>query len=664
MTISKLLIANRGEITVRIAKTCRQLGIATVGVFSDADAEALHVEAVDEAIRLRGVTPRETYLDMDAILAAAERTGADAVHPGYGFLAENATFARRVQEAGLIWVGPGPDAIAAMGDKVEAKQRMADAGVPLLPSVEVDDDTDLEAVGDEVGFPLMVKAAAGGGGKGMRIVHEAAELVDAVGAARREAAGAFGDDRVFLERYLERPRHIEIQVLADSHGNTVHLLERECSIQRRHQKVVEEAPSPAVDADLRAELGAAAVAAAKAIDYANAGTVEFIAATDADGAITDFSFLEMNTRLQVEHPVTEAITGLDLVELQLLVATGERLPFTQDDVTATGHAIEVRLYAEDPSNEYLPATGTMELFRPEASGGVRWDTGINEGAVVSTHYDPMLAKVIAHADRREDAANLLAAALERSGIGGVTTNRDLLVQILRDEDFLSGATTTAYLDERFPDPGERTLTADGDTQVLAAAIAATRSAVVRRQRAGVNRTIPAGFTNDPHAAWVATFRGVDGPIQVRYRQQRDGSFTAEVGDRTHRVEILADDLIEIDGRKTRIRWFLRGVTHHVLFADRHVAIDEVPRFPPRRAEEVAGATRAPMPGAVVTVAVAEGDEVSKGDLLVALEAMKMEHRITAPFDGTVTEVAVSEGDQVDGDAMLVVVEEAEGADGG
>ncbi|MDX1658545.1 MAG: biotin carboxylase N-terminal domain-containing protein [Nitriliruptorales bacterium] len=658
MLIQRLLIANRGEITVRIARTCRELGIATVGVFSDADEDALHVEAVDEAVRLPGVTSAETYLDMDALLAAAERTGADAVHPGYGFLAENAEFAQRVLDAGLIWVGPDPDAIAAMGDKVEAKRRMADAGVPLLPSIPVDDDTDLQAAGEEVGFPLMVKASAGGGGKGMRIVESAEGLADAVGAARREASGAFGDDRVFLERYLERPRHIEIQVLADTHGNVLHLLERECSIQRRHQKVVEEAPSPAVDADLRAELGAAAVAAAKAIGYVNAGTVEFIAATDDDGGITDFSFLEMNTRLQVEHPVTEAITGHDLVALQLLVAGGEALPISQNDVEADGHAIEVRLYAEDPAGGYLPATGTVELFRPDLAAGVRWDSGIAEGGVISSHYDPMVAKVIAHADRREDAATQLAAALEASGIGGITTNRDLLVAILRDDAFLAGDTTTAYLDERFPDPAERVAASDAELERLAAAIATARSAVARQEQASVNATIPPGFTNDPHARWFASFRGSEGAIEVHYRYGRDGAFRTEIGDTTHRVTVLEDEVVEVDGRRTQVRWFLRGTTHHLLFAHRHLAIEEIPRFPERTVEDVAGATRAPMPGAVVAVAVEEGDEVETGDLLVALEAMKMEHKITAPFDGTVTEVAVSEGDQVDSDAMLVVVEEA------
>jgi propionyl-CoA carboxylase alpha chain len=703
-TITKVLIANRGEIAARIARTCRALGIGTVAVYSDVDAEALHVEACDEAVRLGGATPAESYLRADAIVEAARRAGADAVHPGYGFLAENAGFARAVTDAGLTWIGPTPEAIEAMGDKIEAKRRMADAGVPLVPGAELAPDLaadrdEVAKAGDEVGFPLMVKAAAGGGGKGMRVVHDAADLADAVAAARREAAGAFGDDRVFLERFVESPRHVEVQVLGDTHGTVLHLFERECSVQRRHQKVVEESPSPGIDDAVRAALGEAAVAAAEAIGYVNAGTVEFIAdetvlARRRAGEDVDpreaFAFLEVNTRLQVEHPVTEevvrarsaagALDPIDLVRLQLLVAMGEPLPFAQEDLVQVGHAIEARLYAEDPANGYLPATGTLTAFEPAVGEGLRYDLGIRAGDTVSTYYDPMLAKVIAVAPTRREAASRLARALDRTVLHGTTTNRDLLVAVLRDEAFLAGDTTTAFLDERFAAEDDRRFVpaeADVEVALIAAAVA---GATARRAEARVLATLPSGFTNTAAFDPEVRFTVAGEERAVRYRAERDGSWSVQVlpadadggageGDEgasaeARRALVHAADVdghldLEVDGHRQRVRVVGRDGDLQVLTASGRVPLTEEPRFPDQVGEEVAGATLAPMPGSVVTVAVEPGQAVTKGDLLVTVEAMKMEHRVTAPFDGEVAEVRVEPGQQVDADQILVVVEDPE-----
>ena len=443
-SMGTLLIANRGEIAARIIRTAHALGIATVAVYSDPDAEAPYVTLADQAVRLPGAAPADTYLRGDLIIAAAAATGAGAVHPGYGFLSENAAFARACADAGLTFVGPSPGTIQAMSDKVAAKATMAAAGVPVLPGVTVDSDGEHDAAA-QVGFPLLVKAAFGGGGRGMRLVSDPSQLAGAIGAARREAAAAFGDGTVFLERYVPDPRHVEVQILGDAHGDVVHLFERECSIQRRYQKIVEESPSPAVDGELRAALTEAAVTAGRAAGYTGAGTVEFV--LDRDGS---FYFLEMNTRLQVEHPVTEEVTGLDLVELQLRVAEGEPLPPEVREAAITGHAIEVRLYAEDVPAGFLPVTGTLHRFAIPSGPGLRVDTGFRDGSAVSPHYDAMLAKVIAHGRTRADAARLLARALRDAQIHGLTTNRDLLVAILREPEFLAGATDTGYLTRHQP----------------------------------------------------------------------------------------------------------------------------------------------------------------------------------------------------------------------
>ncbi len=440
--IRRLLVANRGEIARRIFRSAHDMGIETVAVFADGDADAPFVNEAHQAVSLRGRTPTESYLDTAKVLDAARVTGADAVHPGYGFLAENAAFAQAVIDAGLTWVGPSPHAIASMGDKLAAKAMMVEADVPTLPSIEVTDELDVIAAATEIGFPVLVKATAGGGGKGMRVVESAETLVDAVAGAQREAASSFGNGIVFLEKYLPAPRHIEIQVMGDQHGGLVHLFERECSIQRRHQKVIEEAPSPVLAASVRAAMGDAALAAARAIGYSSAGTVEFL--LDGEGEQADFWFLEVNTRIQVEHPVTEEITGVDLVREQLLVASGARLSFDQSDLTIKGHAIEARLYAEDPANNFLPAIGTLTAFEAPAFPMARIDTGVETGSVVGVDFDPMLAKVIVHAPTRVEAASRLALVLDTMTIAGVTTNRDFLVSTLRHDAFLAGDTTTEY----------------------------------------------------------------------------------------------------------------------------------------------------------------------------------------------------------------------------
>lgn len=651
--IQTLLVANRGEIAARVMRTAHALGIATVAVYSDPDADAPFVRLADEAVRLPGASPSETYLRGDLVIEAARATGADAVHPGYGFLSENAGFARDCAAAGLTFVGPSPEAIASMGSKLEAKALMDKAGVPVLPGATVGPDTDLGAVAAEIGFPVLVKAAFGGGGRGMRVVHDPAELADAVEGARREAASAFGDGTVFLERFVVDPRHVEVQIVGDTHGEVVHLFERECSIQRRYQKIVEESPSPAVDDTLRAELGAAAVAAGKAIGYTGAGTVEFV--LDQAGR---FFFLEVNTRLQVEHPVTELVTGLDLVALQLRVAEGEPLPPEVTGAVLDGHAIEVRLYAEDVRAGFLPATGTLHRFRIPDLPGVRLDTGVEDGSVVSPHYDPMLAKVIAHGRTRAEAARTLARALQRAEIHGVTTNRDLLVDILREPEFLAGRTDTGYLtrhsvlvsgDGRSGDPRH--------AQALAAALA---SQAANRSTASVLSGLPSGWRNVGGMPQRVAYTLGEETLEVAYAFRR-GGLTASVNGERLTVRLLAatPDSVELEVEGVRRRYTVHRVPgwSFVDGPDGSAALAEVPRFADPDAVAHAGSLLAPMPGGVVRVLAAPGDTVTTGQALVVLEAMKMEHTVAAPVDGVVGEVHVGPGDQVETGQVLAVVEE-------
>jgi propionyl-CoA carboxylase alpha chain len=646
--VSSLLVANRGEIASRVFRTARSMGLRCVAVYADADAEAPFVAQADEAVRLA-----HGYLDGAAIIAAARATGAEAIHPGYGFLAENAAFAAEVGAAGLTWVGPPADVIAVMGDKLAAKRAAIEAAVPTLT---VSDDP---AADGALGYPLLVKAAAGGGGKGMRVVDSPGDLPEAVAAARREAASAFGDDRVFLERFVARARHVEIQILGDAHGGLVHLGERECSIQRRHQKIVEESPSPALDADLRAAMGDAGLRLARAIGYRSAGTVEFL----VDDATREYFFLEVNTRLQVEHPVTEEVTGIDLVREQLRVAAGEPLGYGQDAISFRGHAIEARLYAEDPAAGFLPATGTLAAFAPASTPAVRWDSGVEPGSVVSVDFDPMLAKVVAHAPSRAEAAGRLALALERLHLGGVATNRDLLVATLRHPAFLAGDTTTDFLDRVAP---AMTLVLPEDELERAATLAALWLQGEHRAQAPVLATVPSGWRNGRLPAQRVSLTHGDGAIDVRYQSRRDGSFA--LGERrdggTARIHRWSPSEIdaEIDGRRTTTQVTHAGDLLYLQTVRGTIAFGIVPRFVVPGAAAPLGGLMAPMPGVVLDIRCAPGDQVDSGQTLVVLEAMKMEHLVRAPADGVVAEVRVAKGQHVENGALLLVFEPADGPD--
>ena len=650
--IRRLLIANRGEIARRIQRTAHDLGIDTVAVYADGDAGAPFVREADIAIALHGTLPGETYLDAAKLLSACARAGADAVHPGYGFLSENAEFAKRVVNAGLRWVGPSGEAIAAVGDKLAAKELMQQLRVPTLPAIEVGDDTDLAAAARQIGFPVLVKAAAGGGGRGMRIVQAGEDIAEAVASAKRESLAAFGDDTVFLERWLTKPRHVEVQILGDGHGNLVHLFERECSIQRRHQKIIEEAPSPAVDAALRARMGEAALTVARKIGYTSAGTVEFL----LDGG--DFWFLEVNTRLQVEHPVTEMITGLDIVREQLRIAEGEPLNFAQDDLSLRGHAIEARLYAEDPASDFLPAGGSVLEWQPDETTNARFDSGIESGSEINVDFDPMIAKVIVAAPTRREAASRLARTLEKSRLQGVTNNRDFLVATLRTPAFLGGDTTTDFIERVDPDPRRALSTMETHHVLVAATIYGQAR---RRAQARVLQNLPSGWRNSLMPPQSACFRIGDIETQVDYRARRDGTYEVLIEEDSHHVTVFSQDSdgvdVEVDGRRFQAavrqhadRWLLHG-------PDGDVDIIEVPRFPTGALATVAGGLIAPMPGNVTSVRVTKGDSVSRGQLLLTLEAMKMEHRITAQRAGKVARILVQPGDQVDNGALLAVLED-------
>jgi propionyl-CoA carboxylase alpha chain len=628
--IGTLLVANRGEIARRIFRTCREMGIRTVAVYSDPDIDAPFVREADEAAALGGAAPANSYLRADAIIDAAVATGADAIHPGYGFLAEHPGFARAVTDAGLVWVGPPPDAIETMGSKIASKEAVAAAGVPVLDAIDLTglDDAAAASAASDMGFPLLVKASAGGGGKGMRLVADPDDLAEAVAGARREAASAFGDDTVFLEPWLFDPRHVEIQVFGDSHGTIVSLHERECSIQRRHQKIIEESPSPAVDGPLREQMGAAAVAAARAVGYVGAGTVEFLVHGGS------FSFLEMNTRLQVEHPVTELVTGLDLVRLQLLVADGLPLPAEATAPRLRGHAIEARLYAEDVTNGFLPVTGHLHRFRAPDDPGIRVDSGVESGTEVGVHYDPMLAKIVAWADDRSEAAARLAGALERSDTGFLDRH---------DPSELGAPPVTRH---------------DVGRAAVAAALAA---ATERRQDPPVLATIPSGWRNVPSAPQHAEFTGPYGEVSVNYEfTRRDGLMVSVDGDppvTATLVDPAPDGLgLVLEGRLRRYRIHRVGNVHHVDGPEGSVSLVEDPRFPAAEHEEEPGSLHAPMPGKVVSVRVDAGRHVEEGEVLVVMEAMKMEHVLRAPFAGSVRQVRAREGDQVESGAVLVVVE--------
>ncbi len=616
-------------------------------------------------MRLPGYSATDTYLRADLLIAAAKRTGAGAVHPGYGFLSERAEFAQACVDAALVFVGPSPDVIEAMGSKVRAKQVMSPAGVPVLPGATVGDD--LEAVGraaDEIGFPLLVKATHGGGGRGIRLVEHPAQLLQAVQSARREATSSSGGGEVFLERYVTFPRHVEVQIVGDVHGNVTHLFERECSIQRRFQKVVEEAPSPAVDPALRTLMGEAAVAAAKAIGYVGAGTVEFLLDPERN-----FYFLEVNTRLQVEHPVTEMVTGLDLVRLQLLVAEGQPLPSDALAASLNGHAIEARLYAEDVSAGFLPVTGTVQCFSVPNAPGLRVDAGVADGSSVSVHYDPLLAKVVAHAATRQEACRRLAAALDDALVHGVVTNRDLLVGILRDPDFRSGRFDTSYFDGHDPAQLARSRHHEGAPEIhaLAAALAGQED---RRAAAPVLDSIPSGWRNVVNAPQSTTYSSAGSSpgkrLEVRYR------IRASAGSRAVEAEVNGRNLgevvlrassgpyvdLELDGVRRIVSVHRVGNASYMDSALGSCELVEEPRFPEPNDLETPGSLLASLPGTVVRTEVRPGDHVEAGNIVVVIEAMKMEQPVRAPRRGTVKEVAVSAGQVVDVGTVLVVIEES------
>jgi 3-methylcrotonyl-CoA carboxylase alpha subunit len=657
--ITKVLVANRGEIAVRIMQTCAEMGIGTAAVFSTADAAALHVQRADEAYCIGPPPALESYLNMDALLEVARESGADAVHPGYGFLAESDAFARRVQESDLIWVGPPPDVIARMGDKVAAKELATAAGVPVVPGYMAE-DMSLERMlseADRVGYPVMLKAAAGGGGKGMRTVDRAESLAAALEGARREAKSAFGDDRVFLEKLLLNPRHIEIQVLFDAHGNGLYLGERECSLQRRHQKVIEESPSPVLTPDLRTRMGEAALRLAHAAGYESAGTVEFLFAGD------DFYFLEMNTRVQVEHPVTEMVLGLDVIRMQLEIAAGAPLRLSQLDVRPRGHAIEARVYAEDPASGFLPATGRIELFRPPLGPGTRNDVGVSEGSDVSPYYDPILAKLVVHATNRPEAVQRLQQALERYAVLGVTTNLSFLHWLAQREEFIAGRTDTGLVDRIWKPAAPAELSAEVLMLACAFEQMAKGPAEMRAHGRGNPWQQPGGWRAGGVAQLYRYSTG-ESTYTIRVSREREGRLAMHVGDEMHTVTVesggpgvvvLHEGARVMAGAVARradgLDLSLRGSVYHL-------------RRPELQAS--ARATRgharssltSPMPGTVVKVAVQTGQRVSAHEPLLVLEAMKMEHVIEAPHDGVVTKILFEQGDLVPAGSPVVELDQA------
>lgn len=648
---TSVLVANRGEIAVRVIRTLKAMGIRSVAVYSDADAGARHVTEADIAVRIGPPPARQSYLDIDAVVNAALRTGAQAVHPGYGFLSENSDFAAALERAGLAFIGPPSGAIGTMGDKIAAKAAVSAFGVPVVPGIARPGLTDadlIEAAGD-IGFPILVKPSAGGGGKGMRRVDDAAELPAALAAARRESGAAFGDDTLFLERFVLRPRHIEVQVLADTLGTVLHFGERECSLQRRHQKVIEEAPSPLLDPGTRARIGAAACDTARSVDYVGAGTVEFIVSADRPD---EFFFMEMNTRLQVEHPVTEMVTGHDLVEWQVRVAAGEKLPITQDDITMDGHAIEARVYAEDPAAGFLPTGGPVLGLLEPSGAGIRVDSGLAQGMTVGSDYDPMLSKVIAYGEDRAAALRTLDRALSQTAVLGVGTNIEFLRFLLADEDVVAGRLDTGLID-RTVFTGEPA----GDEAFVAAA------AYRWLQR------WPAGSADlwDVPSGWRI---GAPAPTTIRLRSGErtdhvhitgtpaDAIVRIEDGERRLLSAQLTGDALAVTVDGIRITYTVAADGHQIWLAGagRSVVLDEVREAPVRPDDEIGGDAElvSPMPGSVVAVGVSNGDEVTAGTVVVAVEAMKMEHSLTAPVDGVV-ELHVAVGDQVKVGQLLAKV---------
>ena len=667
----KILVANRGEIACRIIDTAKRLGIRTVAVYSEADVNARHVSLADEAVAIGPAPARDSYLAVEKLISAAERTGAEGIHPGYGFLSENAGFAEACGNAGITFIGPSPRAIEAMGSKSAAKTIMQQAGIPLVPGYHGDnqDETFLLGEAEKIGFPVMLKASAGGGGRGMRVVNSAAEFSEALRFAKREALGAFNDDRMLLEKYLEQPRHIEIQIFCDQHGNAVHLFERDCSIQRRHQKVLEEAPAPGMTDKTRSAMGDAAISAARAIDYTGAGTVEFIA--DSDGA---FYFMEMNTRLQVEHPVTELVTGQDLVEWQFRVAAGEGLPASQDQLAIDGHALEARIYAEDPDNGFLPSTGSLSHLRfPAETSDVRVDTGVRQGDSISVHYDPLIAKLIVRGNDRKSCLQRMLRALGETQVAGVTTNVDFLAAVIAHEAFHAADFDTGFIERHQADLFRDREAVPPDILCLAVLYQVLRRASLAGREAASSA--------DPASPWWATDNWRPNLLEEEHFSFHDGIGEYEVGIavagnrrehsepdyviRTGGQVMRASGQLEADGRLSAI---LDGTQRRIDVAEDHdhlvifdsgntCRLKQLSDGGHAAEEEAGGNLISPMPGTVIEVMTSEGQQVEKGDALLVLEAMKIEHIIAAPHDGTVQSLHYRAGDMVEEGVELLVLAE-------
>lgn len=658
-TFESVLVANRGEIAQRILRGAREQGYRTIAVYSEADRDSPHVACADEAVLLGPAPARDSYLNPERVLEAAARSGAQAIHPGYGFLSENAAFATACHAAGLVFIGPSSEAIRLMGNKAAAKRRMLAAGVPCIPGYqdEGQSDADLLSAAAEIGMPLMVKAAAGGGGRGMRLVQEEAELLPAIAAARSEAESAFASGELILEKALLQPRHVEIQVFGDAHGQLVHMGERDCSIQRRHQKVVEEAPCPVMTPELREAMGEAAVAAAKSIDYVGAGTVEFL--LDAAGS---FYFLEMNTRLQVEHPVTECVTGIDLVALQFAIAQGGHLPWPQEEICIEGHAIEVRLYAEDSSKDFLPASGDVHAWLPPEGCGVRVDHGLVAGQSVSPFYDPMLAKIVAFGSDRAAARRRLLRALRDTVVFGVVTNRQFLIDVLERERFVEGAATTAFVTEEFPQ-GYREAAATEEHYCLAGLLQFLQADEASRENRVADDIKDIPLMNSAPFASSFAYRGVDGLREIRASQRGEDCYRLELDGKSYDIEVIEQVQdgrlrVDIDGHQGKLAFaFTDPDTVELLWHGQSIRLrNELAFSAVEQSATTSGAVIAPMHGNVLTVSVAPGQRVQIGDELAVMEAMKMEHRLTAAIDGEVTALHVAAGEQVASGQLLLELE--------
>jgi propionyl-CoA carboxylase alpha chain len=639
MKINSMLIANRGEIACRIIRTANEMGIKTIAVYEDADSNATFVSMSDVAVKLKN-----GYLDADEIVDAAKKTGADAIHPGYGFLSENSIFARKVIRNNIIWIGPTPHVIKVMGDKIKAKELAIKANVPTLEKAESIKDS------KQLGFPLLIKAAAGGGGKGMRIVNNKNELKDAVAAAKREAKAGFGDERVFIEKYIKKSRHIEIQILGDQHGNVIHLGERECSIQRRHQKIIEESPSPKLDDELREQIGNAAVKLAKKIKYQSAGTVEFI----LDENTNEFWFLEVNTRLQVEHPVTEEVTGVDLVRAQINIAKNEYLELKQKDIEFNGHALEVRLYAENPNNDFLPETGKIVCYEPYKNKSIRWDSGVQKGYEVGTNFDPMLSKVISWAPNRTDACLQLATALEKSCIGGVKTNKDFLVECIRHPEFLAGNTTSDFIEIQSPNRKKVLNDHDKNNLMIAGALWISQTNIKNKNKLGF---IKHSWTNGrlPHQNISFQFENEIHQIKYNYISKESISILEK------NVEIISfvNEMLEcvIDDIRSQYQIYRDEDRLFVFDSFNDIQLKVLPRFVDPNTSSVEGGLLAPMPGKISEVLIKKDQKVKAGQSLMIIEAMKMEQTIKSPNAGKISKIMVKKGQQVENGESLLVIDE-------